>query len=119
MADHSLTMTTSITTTKRIIDHRGDTNNQKSPNDTSSKWVVNMSISPLTEPQSSLLAMGPKFAVVPRHPPKGEYIASVGEVCLCLPQTSMGVKSQYQQSSAQNTPSGQHYPPRSWGHQRT
>ena len=40
---------------------------------------------PLTEIQGSLLARGPKYTVVPRHPSKGDYIAAVEEVCHHLP----------------------------------
>ena len=63
-------------------------NNNKNNNlnmvDITKKWVLNVLSSPLTEAQTSLLAMGPKFMVVPRHPLKGEYIAAVEKVCLFL-----------------------------------
>ena len=35
------------------------------------RWVRNLSSTPLTEAQVSLLAHGPNFAVAPRHPPVG------------------------------------------------
>ena len=35
------------------------------------KWVRNLSGTPLTEAQVSLLVHGPNFAVAPRHPPMG------------------------------------------------
>ena len=41
-----------------------------SVSDITNKWVVNLSITPLTEAQTSLLARGPKSANVPRHTPK-------------------------------------------------
>ena len=99
---------------RRDIGHRGN-NNTSSTDDTSSKWVVIMSSSQLTEVQSSLLARWPKFLVVLRHSPKGEYIASVEKVCLHLPhKVALEFKSQYQQTSGQNTPPmAQHHPPRS------
>ena len=62
---------------------RGDNNNNITDN-TSSNLVVNVSSCPLMEAQLSFLASKPKFTVVPRHPPKGEYTASVEEVCLHL-----------------------------------
>ena len=49
------------------------------------RLVVTMSSCPLTEAQTSLLARGPKFAVCPRHAPKGDYTAAVKEVCLHFP----------------------------------
>ena len=61
--------------------HRSDDNNTDSTYD---KWVINMSKSPLTEMQWSHPARGPKFAVVPKYPPKVDYIAVVEEVCHCL-----------------------------------
>ena len=35
------------------------------------RWVRNLSSTPLTEAQFSLLAHGPNFAIAPRHPPWG------------------------------------------------
>ena len=64
----------------RDINHWGDDNNN---NNEQMGWQYVQF--PLMEAQSSLLARGPKSAVVPRHPPKGEYITSVEEVCLHLP----------------------------------
>ena len=45
---------------------RGDNSNNKT-DDTNKKWVIDMSNSPLTEVQRTLLVWWPKFAVVPRH----------------------------------------------------
>ena len=45
------------------------------------KWLVNLSSTPLTETQTSLLARGPTFAIVPRHLPKKDYVSAVEEVC--------------------------------------
>ena len=38
------------------------------------KWVINTSDTPLTEVQEKLLAHGPDYAVVPKHPPTIEVI---------------------------------------------
>ena len=46
-----------------------------------SKWVINLSDTPLTEAQTRLLSHGPKFAIIPRHPPKEEYLASIEYAC--------------------------------------
>ena len=46
-------------------------------NSSYSKWVINLSDTPLTKAQTRLLAHGPNFAIIPRHPPKEEYVASI------------------------------------------
>ena len=50
-------------------------------NSSYSKWVINLSDTPLTKAQTRLLAHGPKFAIIPRHPPKEEYVASIEYAC--------------------------------------
>ena len=45
------------------------------------KWVINTSDTPLTEMQEKLLAHGPDYAVVPKHPPTIEVIASIEKTC--------------------------------------
>ena len=42
-----------------------------------SKWVKNLSNKPLTEAQTSLLVHGPNYAIIPRNPPKEDYIAAI------------------------------------------
>ena len=46
-----------------------------------SRWVINMSKTPLMEAQENLLAHGPNFVITPRSPPIGEYIATVEQMC--------------------------------------
>ena len=46
-----------------------------------SKWVKNLSDKPLTQAQRSLLAHGPNYAIIPRNPPKEEYIAAIEQAC--------------------------------------
>ena len=46
-----------------------------------SRWVINMSKTPLMEAQENLLAHGPNFAITPRSPPIGEYVAAVEQIC--------------------------------------
>ena len=45
-----------------------------------------MSKKPLMEAQEKLLTHGPNFAITPRCPPIGEYIASVEQTCQNLAQ---------------------------------
>ena len=45
-----------------------------------------MSKKPLIEPQVKPLAHGPNYAVTPRNPPIGEYIAAVEKTCQNLTQ---------------------------------
>ena len=49
-------------------------------------WVRNLSNTPLTQDQTKALAHGPNFAIVPRSPPVGEYIAANENVCNQLQQ---------------------------------
>ena len=46
-----------------------------------SKWVKNLLDKPLTQAQRSLLAHDPNYAVIPRVPPKEEYIAAIEQAC--------------------------------------
>ena len=45
------------------------------------KWVINLSITPLTPTQEVLLVHGLNFAVTPNNPAILEYIASIEVVC--------------------------------------
>ena len=68
-----------------------DPNSRATPNTTTaeeskSKWVINLSKKPFTEPQVKLLAHGPNYAVTPSSPPIGEYIAVVEKTCQSLTQ---------------------------------
>ena len=47
------------------------TNTDQMSKDYIRRWVRNLSSTPLTEAQFSLLAHGPNFAIAPRHPPMG------------------------------------------------
>ena len=47
---------------------------------------MNLSKIPLMEAQENLLAHGPNFAITPRCPPIGEYIAVVEQTCQNLTQ---------------------------------
>ena len=48
------------------------------------KWVINLSNTPLTEDQEALLKHGPNFAITPRRPPHEEYIKAIETACLSL-----------------------------------
>ena len=47
----------------------------------SSKWVKNLSDTPLTEAQTRLLVHGPNYVIIPRNLPKEEYVASIEHTC--------------------------------------
>ena len=51
-----------------------------------SKWVKNLSDTPLTKEQERLLAWGPKFVIRPKKPPVGEYVVAVEQACSWLSQ---------------------------------
>ena len=64
---------------------------QASPRDNSlenlnPKWVINLSSKPLTQAQRSVLAKGPNFVVIHRHPPNLEYIMAIEAACTKLSQ---------------------------------
>ena len=52
----------------------------------SENWVRNLSKTPLTEVQESLLGHGPNFVPVPKGPPACEYIAATEKACQNLLQ---------------------------------
>ena len=54
--------------------------------DQGQKWVHNLSSTPLTDAQMKVLSRRPNFAMLPRNPPVGEYIASIENACMKLKQ---------------------------------
>ena len=64
----------------------GTSTELRSTKDLTNKWVVNMSKIPLTVAQEKLLTHGPNFAITPRCPPIGVYIAVVEQSCQNLAQ---------------------------------
>ena len=61
--------------------NKEDNTNHAQTSDTDSKWVKNLSDTPLTEAQTRLLAHGPNFAIIPRNLPKEEYVTSIEYMC--------------------------------------
>ena len=55
-------------------------NNHTQTHNINNKWVINLSNTPLTPAQGSLLAKGPNFAVAPKNP-NGDYISAIESVC--------------------------------------
>ena len=53
-------------------------------NTNTNKWVINLSNTPLTEDQESLLKHGPNFAITPLRPLHGEYIKAIETACQSL-----------------------------------
>ena len=60
--------------------------NNNPTNSINNIWVRNISSTPLTEVQVNVLLHRPNFAVVPRCPPVGKYIASIEQSCTQLKQ---------------------------------
>ena len=52
------------------------------------KWVINLSSAPLSQVQASLLAYGPGYAVIPKHPPYGDYIVAIEKACSTMEPNS-------------------------------
>ena len=75
----TLNRTTKTTKTTTLIRDTAEDEKEK-------KWVINLSSSPLTQAQASLLAHGPGYAVTPRHPPYGDYIVAIEKACSTLEQ---------------------------------
>ena len=57
------------------------TSGEETSDTPTSKWVKNLSDKPLTQAQRRLLAHGPNYAIIPRNPPKEEYIAAIEQAC--------------------------------------
>ena len=53
---------------------------------TTNKWVVNLSKTPLTIEQESLLAHGPKFVITPKETPVTEYVVATEQACSKIEQ---------------------------------
>ena len=58
-----------------------NSNNNQTNNNNNSKWVINLSKTPLTKGQESVLAKGPNFALAPDNIPSIDYITVVESVC--------------------------------------
>ena len=81
--------TKNSSSTSSITDPKLDSRPTASTSDAGnlrSRWVVNMSKIPLMEAQENLLTHGPNFAITPRSPPIGEFIAAVEQACQNLAQ---------------------------------
>ena len=49
------------------------------------KWVINLSKTPLSKEQLSLLQKGPNFAIIPKYPPIKAYITAIEQASSKLP----------------------------------
>ena len=54
--------------------------NQDGTRKNSNKWVINLSKTPLTPAQESLLAKGPNFAINPKVPPNVDNISAIESI---------------------------------------
>ena len=52
------------------------------------QWVINLSTTPLLQAQASMLVHGPGYAVTPKHPPYGDYIAAIEKACSTMEPNS-------------------------------
>ena len=71
---------------RTITPSSGDTTHTIGPDLQKAKWVINISSTPLTTVQESLLLHGPHFPVVPRAPPIVECVTAVEQICQKLGQ---------------------------------
>ena len=62
------------------------TSNDNNNSNNYSIWVRNILSNPLTEAQEKILSWGPNFAIGPKSPPVGKYIASIEHACSQLRQ---------------------------------
>ena len=74
---------TTTTTTTTINDTSRST---LIPPDICDNWVRNMSKTPLTKAEKSLLGHGPNFVMIPKDPPMCDYIAATEKACQNLSQ---------------------------------
>ena len=64
----------------------GTKDGTKQCSETTNKWVVNLSKTPLTIEQESLLAHGPKFVITPKETPVTEYVVATEQACTKIEQ---------------------------------
>ena len=80
-SDHGKSNETSQTNNQDEINIKSNQEKDQEP-----KWVYNISSTPLTEDQMKVLSRGPNFAIIPKNPPVGEYIAPIENACQKLKQ---------------------------------
>ena len=64
----------------------GTNEDRDGKNRENSRWVINLSSTPLTKDQERLLAHGPKFVITPRETPVKEYKAATEQACMKMEQ---------------------------------
>ena len=68
--------TTMSNSTTQGNSNSGNPSNQHTCRAPQDKWVVNLSNTPLSSKQLSLLQKGPNYAIIPKHPPIEAYITA-------------------------------------------
>ena len=71
----------------QVLGSKGETNTlyyDREMDKGKEKWVINISNTPLTAEQESLLAHGPNYAVIPRELPIAQYVAAIENACTKL-----------------------------------
>ena len=56
-------------------------NNQLQASSNTNKWIINLSNTPLTQSQESLLSKVPHYATAPKNPPNLDYITATETAC--------------------------------------
>ena len=69
------------------------------PDNHKSKWVINLSSTPLNQPQKTLLVSDPNFTVIPKCPPGGLHSHGGGSLQQTLPHVGIGAKVGNQQDT--------------------
>ena len=55
--------------------------NQLQASSNTNKWIINLSNTPLTQSQESLLSKGPNYAITPENSPNLDYITAIETAC--------------------------------------
>ena len=66
------------------LDRANNSNNQSQRDSNTNKWVINLSQTPLTPAQESLLSKSPNFAIAPNNPLHLDLITAIELVCYKL-----------------------------------
>ena len=59
----------------------GNNNQLQASSNNNNKWVINISNTPCTQAQESLLSKGPYYAIAPKNAPNLEYITAIEIAC--------------------------------------
>ena len=83
--DPTPSTSTTATHTTQGLPPSSNPSNTHTCRDHTDKWVINLSKTPLTNEQLSLLQKGPNFAITPKYPPIDAYIMATEQASSRLP----------------------------------